>query len=79
MKKETITVAQAMAMPEGTVIKRSSDGLFYKMHKDVVYEQCATPRSECKCDCHKPDTCMMHAIPCCSNDPETLYIVDEGK
>jgi len=77
MNKEHITPQQASVLPAGSMIKRTLDGQYYTMANDGVFELSHfSPRSECTCRCHQPDQVVMHFMPCCVEDPETLFIVE---
>lgn len=75
MKTQQISQSEANDLPEGTLIKWLKDNKYYRMSCDGDYVQTAPPTSFCDCPCHGEGAAMMHAIPCCQSDPDTLYMV----
>lgn len=76
MKRINITIAEAQKLDTGSHLLWEETSMLYTREKDGVFKGLPQPiESFCKCPCHESGNSVMHCIPCCSKDPDILYVV----
>ena len=76
MKRINVTIAQAKKLHTGAFLLWEETELLYTKEEDGVFEGLPQPiKSFCKCPCHVVGNTVLHAMPCCSKDPQILYVI----